>query len=443
MPAFARLLAEGAQHPITEDRGGSFTAERWTSMVTGVGPEVHRYWSWAERDPVTCRDRPAPLDAANTDRVWDVLSGAGQRVAVLDVPRQPLSEIEGIQLCEWGTHDRDLGTRSWPPGLARELDERFGPPAANAATRDQKGQFAPCDVLMRDGHGTRTTEQLRALAALVREGLESKARASEHLLGSGEWDLFFTVFGESHCATHQFWHLHEPRDDRDRDQAEVVGNVVAETFEGLDAALARHVELAGPEAAVVAVLHSGMRTPHGGNEAIDEVVTRLAGRTRPFSACTYTSQIGAIRLNLAGRDLGGTLTEESAPETVRRLAAELLLLADADTGRPAVRAVRSRAELFGDLEDDALPDLFVEWAGDAAIRTLTSPTIGEVTGRPRTARTGDHKPDGLVVVSGPGTEAGARATFNPVELAPLLAGMLGVDYPTGAPTASNAARSSS
>jgi len=418
MPALARLLKSGAQYPMSEPRGGAYIAERWTTLVTGVGPEVHRYYCWA------AAGEPAPLDPARIRRLWDVVSSAGYRVAVIDVPRQPISEINGIELFEWAAHDRDHGTRSWPPELAAEIEARFGPYPLSAAARDYPGQVAPCDVILRTGDDDRTLDQLRELKTLVRDSLELKARVSEHLLESEPWDLFFTVIAESHCATHQFWHLHDPADDRDRDFAAALGDVVAEAFERIDATIARHMQLAGQVATTVVVLHSGMAPLSGGNGVLREVVKRLAGPSQQFSVCTFTNRIGTIRLRPESRG-GGTDPRHAAGSVVDRLTTELLQLVDDDTGSPAVRAVRMRAEVFPGHDDDTLPDIFVEWQGRHLIRAVSSPTIGTVTAERETARTGDHTAEGLVIVHGPGIAPGIHSTMDPLAFAPLVCDLVG------------------
>ena len=420
MPALAGLLASGARYPMSEPRGGAFVAERWTTMVTGVGPEIHRYYSWA------AGGGPAPLDPARIKRVWDVVSSAGYRVAVIDVPRQPLSEINGIQLCEWASHDRDHGTRSWPAKFAAEIEAQFGSYPLAAAARDYAGQFAPCDVILRTGDADRTLDQFRQLKSLVHDSLELKARVSAHLLESEPWDLFFTVIAKSHCATHQFWHLHDPASDHDRDFAAALGDVVAETFERIDAILAQHMQLAGPEATTVVVFHSGMTPVSGGNGVLREVVERLAGPSRQFSMCTFTNRIGTIRLGVEGRGRPGTVPHHAAAGVVDRLATELLQLVDDDTGSQAVRAVRTRAEVFPGLEDDTLPDIFVEWQGQHLIRSVSSPTIGTVTAEKETARTGDHTAEGLVIVRGPGITPVVHSTMDPMAFAPLVRDLIGV-----------------
>jgi predicted AlkP superfamily phosphohydrolase/phosphomutase len=423
MPALAELLARGARFPVTGARD-SFVADRWTTMVTGVGPEVHRYYSWCEFDRERGTDRPGPLDPAGVARLWDVATDAGQRVAVLDVPRQPLAEVNGVQLCEWGAHDRDVGTSSWPPQFVEEVEARVGAHPLGAAVEGRTGQFAPCDVVLRSGD-PRSRAERRDLATLIRRSTDVKAQLSEHALASEGWDLFFTVFAETHCAAHQFWDLHDPSNRRERRLAAKLGDVVADTFVRIDHSIGRLVQLAGPDAAVVVVLHTGMAQFRGGNALLSEVTRRLAGSTHAFVTCGFTGQVGTIRLRIAGRDVGGTVEPHDVPEVVERLTEDLTVLVDGDTGRSAVRSVRTRAEAFPGVTDDSLPDLFVDWSGEHAISQVSSPTIGTIAADPG-PRTGYHTPDGLVVVRAPGMEPGARAPMEPAAFTPMVATLLGI-----------------
>jgi hypothetical protein len=108
----------------------------------------------------------------------------------------------------------------------------------------------------------------------------------------------------------------------------------------------------------------------------------------------------------------------------------LFALVDDASGLRAVRAVPTRAELVPELfADNRLPDLLVEWEGDGIIEQVSSVELGTVRVDHVSARTGDHTPDGLVLAMGPGIEPGMHAAIDPVEIAPRIARLLGVDYP--------------
>jgi hypothetical protein len=74
-----------------------------------------------------------------------------------------------------------------------------------------------------------------------------------------------------------------------------------------------------------------------------------------------------------------------------------------------------------------MPDLFIDWERSAPIETVWSPKVGLVHAPYTHWRSGDHRPDGLLLALGPGLPA--RTKFAPVDLedlAPSVAARLGV-----------------
>ena len=146
--------------------------------------------------------------------------------------------------------------------------------------------------------------------------------------------------------------------------------------------------------------------------------------------CSFPSFEG-IRLLIDGRDPGGTIAPSDVATVVARVRASLLALVDDANGRPAVSAVPKRAELVPELtNDDRLPDLFVEWEGDRPIEQVSSSELGTVHVERIEARTGEHTPDGLVIVHGRGVEPGLHDAMDASDLAPRIAALLDVRYPS-------------
>lgn len=106
------------------------------------------------------------------------------------------------------------------------------------------------------------------------------------------------------------------------------------------------------------------------------------------------------------------------------------------TGRPIVRRVIRTAELYHGDYVDHLPDLLVEWTNEAPVYAIHSDKIGEIRGEYRYCRSGEHKPDGLFIVTGPEVpHAQLDRTVSILDFAPTLTAMLGVHLPDadGAP----------
>src|SRR5262249_13035604 len=127
---------------------------------------------------------------------WEVMSAAGHRVALFDVPQAALCEgLNGIQVADWIVHDVVYGrVVSWPPELAAELTGEFGPDPVPRCDRPG-GRDGAEHALLRD-----------QLVARVGQ----RADCTVHYLERESWDLLITAFAEPHCVGHQCWHLRDP-----------------------------------------------------------------------------------------------------------------------------------------------------------------------------------------------------------------------------------------
>lgn len=121
MPTLRELLAGSAVVETTAPVG-FFVSSMWPTFTTATTASRHGYLCWDEIPAGTYHYRETnPLEIAGTP-FWQRVSDAGRRVAILDVPHAPVVDgLHGVQVAEWGCHDRHLGTRSWPPELVDGL----------------------------------------------------------------------------------------------------------------------------------------------------------------------------------------------------------------------------------------------------------------------------------------------------------------------------------
>ncbi len=459
LPTFRRLLEDGAWGG-TDNPPGLFVGAVWPSFWTSVGPARHARYCYEQLRPGTyeiARIRPSDTRAP---AFWNAIADAGKRVAVIDVPKtHVVAGLNGIHVVDWGTHDPDFdGPVTWPASLAEDLVARYG--------RDDVGN---CNAHGRAGEYEKLREQLVARVTRKKQMLMD-------FIARGEWDAVIAAFSESHCVGHQCWHLHEPAHERhDAELAARIGDPVRDVYVAIDAAVGELVEAAGPAADVVVLGSHGMRSHYDATFMLDAILKRierphvppvpketvsrakrlwkhtpkgirallspLKGRakarlgledlaSRRFFAIPNNDAVGAVRLNLAGREPGGRVQPGEFEQVCAMLEEDLHALVNVDTGEPAVKRVLRTRELYSGPFVDHLPDLMIEWNHHAPISRVHSEKTGEITGEYSKCRTGDHSPRGIFAVTGPAVIPGCVGEpVSVMDIGPTIAERLGVALP--------------
>jgi predicted AlkP superfamily phosphohydrolase/phosphomutase len=476
-PTIQALLERGATADVIVP-SGVFVGSIWASLSTGRRVASHGFYCWAEVDEsYEVVDRP--IAAVRGERYWERLAKEGRRAAIIDPPRAPLPEVafEGVMVTQWGSHDRDGAPACFPADLLAELGaDGPGHPLADAVPDGCAPPMAPCDHALRGGRRRSAVEE-DALRARILDALERKDALSLAALRRGGWDLFATTIGEAHCVGHQLWHLHDPGHEwHDPVRAAEVGDPVSEVYRRIDRSVGEHLALAGDDTPVYVLLSHGMGPRVGAEHLLDEVLHRIAQRDvssparallrkglgrlprpalgrllhrryrstpvpdvgpalparadRPCFAVPNGASVGAVRLNVRGREAAGTVAPDETTAMVDELRTALLELVDVDTGRPAVASVRSTDEVHDRSPGDRLPDLLVEWAGTRVIDRLWSTRVGLVSMRDPSWRAGDHHDRGLLIVKSPRVIRGSRPDpIDVIDIAPTICGSLGVALP--------------
>ena len=228
LPTFRSLL-ETSAWGTTQNPVGFFVGAVWPSFWTGLSPEKHGRYCFSQLRTGTYDHYDVNPRDTRGEPFWDELCAKGCRVAILDVPKTvPSPKVNGIHIVDWGTHDPELDFCTAPESLASEIEARFG-----------LHPLDTCDEFMK----RYPTDHASLRDALV-TGVRRKADLAAHFFELGGWDLFLTVFAESHCVGHHCWHLHDPKHPRhDANVARVVGDPVRDVYVAIDAALGRLIAL--------------------------------------------------------------------------------------------------------------------------------------------------------------------------------------------------------
>lgn len=386
---------------------------------------------------------------------WETAGTAGRRVAVIDpVQCVPVDGLNGLQIVEWGTHDRHFITESSPAALLPDLEQRHG--------------AYPVDSCNRINQGGRGCDRLRELLI---EGLARKVALSLDLLAREHWDLFCVTFSEAHCAGHHLWPL--PGTDGSGARA-----APDSAFAGLDAvvsrldrAVGRLLEAAEAEAALIVASHgmdTALRVEHLLPECLDRLGLGFARRGRVRAAslvpafvrriirrvvgtstierwqlgvesrvghftgssaavALHNGATGAIRLSIAGREPGGLLQPgPQVDDTIDLLRKELVALRDGRTGEPVVDDVCTTDSVLGTERHADLPDVLVRFRqASTSTESVVSPH-GWTATQPRSGgRTGEHVADSRVWLAG--EPLATRESANVLDVAPTILRLLGVE----------------
>jgi predicted AlkP superfamily phosphohydrolase/phosphomutase len=441
LPVLRSMRERGAYGQLTGPPAMGDDAA-WASFYTAVSPARHGRYFWQRLKRGSYETPKFRDEDLSQEPFWTDLSRAGRRVAVIDVPKCPLTKsLNGIQIADWLVHGRDhQSTCSWPPELAPALLARFG----DDMTDRVDGEWLCRLHALPD-------DQCAVFRRRLLDGIAKKTEAVSEFLEQGGWDLFLVVFKEAHCAGHQCWHL----------LGNAAQNPIKDVYKALDAAIGKLAAMVGPQTHVIVFSDLGMGPNYTGEHLLDQVLLKLEknfNTTNPWAreilrrmqvrlkigtpardprANRLAYQVehneisGAIRINLAGREPNGRIRRgQEYKELCALLTGQLLSLRDPETGEQVVESVLSSDEMYPGDQRDCLPDLFVVWKRQAPITGAVSASISELKAGDPGYRTGNHLPGGFYIGAGPGTHPGAqREQASIMDIAPTIARLLEAPLP--------------
>jgi predicted AlkP superfamily phosphohydrolase/phosphomutase len=480
MPTVRSLLTQGLSGPSVS-LPGFFIGATWESFATGLTPAKTGIYCWEQLQPGTYEHfRCLTHENFKAEPFWNFLSHAGRRVAVLDVPLSPYSkDLNGIQLIEWGAHDAQYGFMTSPPALAQEVVSLFGqhPWRGNCdADRDINEYIA-----FRDGLLQGIATKARLTKHFLNQGgwdMFLQVFTEGHCIGHQCWHV--------HDTSHP-WHKPEFTDQIgdpvkdvycaiDRAMGEILADIEKDTtvvflaghgmgpkyqaqFLLEDILLA--LEVAAPAKAQEPQISPRVRVRDrldpllgwGWRRLPEQVRKKLkpwkqemrtwidGPSTRPRSLIDPAASLcfkvsnnfahGGIRINIVGREPEGKVHRGPEYEALcAQIAQDFMNLVNLDTGRPVVRRILRTAEIYQGPYLDHLPDLLVEWSGEAPVYRIGSPKVGELRGEYRYCRSGEHNPGGLFIARGPSiAPQRLDREVSILDFAPTLSAMLGVELP--------------
>lgn len=485
LPTFRRLQEQGVTYRL-DNCMETLPAAIWSEINTGLScGKMPHYYLFDQLRTGDARARPVTPDEVDPeDFYWTIASRAGKRVAVVDSIHCPSAKnFNGVQLLQWGVHERNFPLISDPPDLVDDLHAKHGGfPIEN------------CDTF----HGFKV-EGYKELLEGLEEGVRRRTALILDLLDREDWDLFTCLYGEPHCVGHQFWGFLDPSiTDYIADVPRDLKDAMQTVYTAIDHGIAAILEAAGPDTQVIVFASHGMGPYVGGYHLLPEILLRLGmsetlpakaeggakaraaemfrgfqtwfgrlpgpikapfkalgrvvpgyGRMRDTighgsdplasphtkAAAFRSNRCGAIRLSLAGREPNGCVQPGAeADALIAELRQELGALVDPVSGQPIIARTATANEAFGEDYHPNTPDLMILFNENIGrIDECYSDRVGHIripNGPPHNPRSGDHTAESRLWMLGPGIiPTDAPSTGNVLDLAPTVLSLLDVAVP--------------
>jgi predicted AlkP superfamily phosphohydrolase/phosphomutase len=443
LPHLARLIARGTRG-VLRSTFLPVTALAWPSMLTGKNPGKHGIFDFTARRSGTYELQPTSFHACRAVPLHHHLSRLDHRVGMVNVPlTYPPEPVNGIMIGGFLTPERARDW-AWPATLPEELE--------------MAGVPYPMPVLhklMRMERQFRVASRIDDFVDLWGRHTEMKLQGIRYLMETAEYDFFMVVFSGTDHINH-----HTPDLD-----------AIRRIYEQVDGAVGRIMELVGENAAIIVTSDHGsgplesylilnrlladlgllayrnevaprylelaaQRISWRHKRAVSGLWNRMPSRIRgvlswpllrldrrlahDFATIDWKrtrayarSGIGALYVNLSGREPHGTVQPGAEYEAVRdQLIEALLSLPDPESGERLVEdALRSEAVFHGAHTDDA-PDVVFSFRNRRYRATpgfASDPVVRPANLRRRGYREfGYHTPEGILIAAGPGLRAGAQ-----------------------------------
>lgn len=486
MPNLAQLAREGIKGSL-QSVLPPITPPAWTSFMTGKQPGKHGIFNFVESEQAGYAMNYANATSRRSPTVWKLLNDAGYTVGTMNVPfTYPPEKLNGFQISGMDTPS-ETSPFVHPPELREELIKHLG--------RDLQLDLRFLGSMSTDERRNQVLQEMKAMD-------EQWSQIALYLLENHPQDVMMFVFMSIDTVQHYFWqHMDQDHFLHDPALKAKFGDAIRLVYERLDAVVGQIVARLPKEAAVFVVSDhgggpvvdrtiylnrylaqlgllyykesatSGLRTL--GQKALRAGFSALRGALSSkqkvrlaalfpemrkkselaYSSFTaidwsrtkaYCSEVLAappsIYINVKGVKQEGIVEQKDYQAVVSEVIAKIAELKDPRDGKPVIKKVWRREELFHGPFAHETADLILDWWSEDSLFS-TQPSFPEDTDQPaliirehKPSETsewgGTHRLHGILVAAGPVVREGAEIrNARLIDLAPTLLYALGVAVP--------------
>lgn len=476
LPNMARLLEEGAHGPLRSVPNMN-SAPAWTSFATGKNPGKHGIFYFDERIPGSYERRYLNGSYRVGKSFWRILSEAGKRVIVINVPMTyPAEEVNGILLAGLDSPGTESPGFAYPSSILDELHSNVG------------------DYIIEPGIPGFIKAGKRDLALKrLYQTIDRRVAYARYLMSNYPWDLAIVVFTAIDAAQHFFWKDMDPsHPEHDEEEARLFGDTIFKVYERMDEVIGTLIKEAGDAIIIIMSDHGGGFNQRGAEylnpwlevmgylsyaKPSGNVLRRMKGillkqlaflyrlldkhfprevklklatllpelRTRVETAIrlkdidwsrTLAFADGArdeIWINLAGREPKGTVQPEEYESLRSAIIEALSRCRDLANGKRVVKRAYRREEIYWGPYVNKAPDICIRWRTDFVINGLVKDGARVSRGvfSALTApNNGGHRLNGTLTIKGQNIKKGTQIEgAQIVDLAPTILYLLGESIP--------------
>jgi predicted AlkP superfamily phosphohydrolase/phosphomutase len=439
LPALGALVARG-RRGVSRSCLPSHSWAAWPTFLTGRDPGGHGVFDVLEYRPGATRRLPVSFRSIRAPTWPERLSEAGKSTLLVNVPlTYPPPGIRGVAIAGGVV----------PPGPAFSHPPDVGPRLGWPINGGSWTTFRH-----------RPLELVADLEALTRK----RAAGMRTLLDEQAWDVACIVFVSPDRAQHCLLeYVHPGHPAYAEASSSAVAERVRDLYRLLDGELASLVERADDDDLVVLMSDHGHQ-PCTRAISMNKVLERLGflkfgrgstlvnllawGRIRSLARVVYdrlglhgrvavptapidwahtrayTSVVSTgegVSVNLAGREPYGTVQRADYERVRDELARALLDFTDPDTGGRPIGAVLRKEEVLTGPYLDQAPDLLLQPAALYSL-THTRKLVEEADWL-----SGDHRPEGIYAMAGPGIVPGSAPEISLADFASQIVEAVGLE----------------
>ncbi|MGD8475108.1 MAG: alkaline phosphatase family protein [Anaerolineae bacterium] len=303
----------------------------WSTMMTGVNPGKHNIFGFIDRDPATYKQFIPTSANMKARTLWEVLSEAGKRVIVINVPvTYPPRQVNGVLVSGF---------------LSPNLDKAVYPPSY-LPTLKSLGYIVDADPW-------KARESKELALQEVNAALDARIRTLFHLVQNEAWDYLHVHVMETDRLHHFLWQQMEEGHPEYapafygiyRRIDDMLGQLAAKLDDNTTLMwMADHGFCSIKKEVYVNrwLMDNGWlklrNVPPDRKQGLNEI--------DPVSVA-YSLDPGRVVIRLRGREKEGSVAPGAEYEALRdEIAAAALQLHDPDSGEPIFQEVFKREELY-------------------------------------------------------------------------------------------------